>query len=108
MYAVCSAVSEGLCLRNLMEEAGISEGPALIRLYTDSSAAKLLLSRCGPGRKPRRIQMRCLYIQDLIQDSQVKISKISTEANMADILTKYLTGEVNVKHAHALGGPSDG
>ena len=103
LYAMCSAVAEGLYLRNLMEEAGISEGQAMIRLHTDSSAAKSLLSRSGPGRKSRHIQMRYLYIQDLIQDSQVKISKIPTEGNMADMLTKYLTGDVNAKHAHALG-----
>ena len=47
--------------------------------------------------------MSYLYIQDLIQDSQVKISKIPTEGNMADMLTKYLTGDVNAKHAHAMG-----
>ena len=32
LYALCSAVSEALYLRNLMEESGITDGPALINL----------------------------------------------------------------------------
>ena len=37
--------------------------------------------------------MKYLYLQDLIQDKQVKIFKVRTEDNAADILTKCLSGE---------------
>ena len=40
LYALCTATSEGIFLRNLMEEAGMSKGKARLNIYTDSSAAK--------------------------------------------------------------------
>ena len=97
LYAMCSAASEALYLRNLMVESGISDDQVITNLQTDSSAAKSLVSRSGPGRKTRRIQMKYLYLQDLIQDGQVKIFKVKTENTVADILTKYLSGEIMEK-----------
>ena len=38
--------------------------------------------------------MKYLYLQDLIQDGQVKIFKVKPENNAANILTKYLSGEI--------------
>ena len=60
LYVMCSAVSEALCLRNLMEESGISDDHVVINLQTDSSAAKPLASRSGPGREARHSQAKCL------------------------------------------------
>ena len=84
-------------------ESGITDGPALINLRTDSSAAKSLVSRTGLGRKTRHIQMKYLYLQDLIQDGQVKIFKIGTHENIADLMTEYLAGNVIVKLSEMLG-----
>ena len=77
-----------------MVESGISDNQVIINLQTASSAAKSLVSRSGPGRKTRHIQMKCLCFQDLIQDGQVKIFKVKTENNVVYILTKYLPGEI--------------
>ena len=58
--------------------------------------------------------MRCLYLQDLIQDGQVKNLKVKTENNVADILTTYLSGEIMEKlssmlnvHEHQLDESQD-
>ena len=80
-----------------MVESGISDDHVIINLQTDSSAAKSLVSRSGPGRKTRRTQVKYVYLQDLIQDGQVKVFKVKTEDNVADILTKYLSGEIAEK-----------
>ena len=73
-----------------MVESGISDDQAIINLQTDSSAVKSLVSRSGPGRKTRHTQMKYVYLQDLIQDGQVKVFKVKIEENVADILTRYL------------------
>ena len=86
-----------------MEESGISDGQATINLRTDSSAAKSLISRSGPGRKTRHIQTKCLCLQDIIRDGQAKVFKIGTHENTADILTKYLTGDIMEKLSGMLG-----
>ena len=76
-----------------MVESGISDDQLIINLQTDSSAAKSLVSRSGPCRKTHHIQVKHSYLQDLAQDGQVKVFKANAEENVADLLTKYLSGE---------------
>ena len=75
----------------------------VINLHTDSSAAKSLVSRSGPGKKSKHIELKYLFLQELIQDGQVRIRKVGTHDNYADLMTKYLSGDTTRKHAYALG-----
>ena len=82
---------------SLMVESGISDDQIISSLQTDSSSAKSLVSRSGPGRKTRHIQMKPFYLQGFILDGQVKVFKVRAEGNTADILTTYLSGEITQK-----------
>ena len=86
-----------------MKESGITDGPALLNLRTDNSVAKSLVSRTGLGRKARHLQMKYLYIQDIIQDGQVKIFKLGNHGNTADLMTMYFTCEATLKLSRMLG-----
>ena len=103
LYALCSAAQEALFLRNLMTESGLGTKSMVINLYPDSTAAKSLVSRSGPGKKSKHIELKCLFLQELIQDGQVRILKVGTHDNYVDLMTKYLSGDTTRKHAHALG-----
>ena len=81
----------------------MTQGLVTINLFTDSQAAKSLLSRSGPGKRSKHIQLKYLFIQDLIQDGQVAIHKVPTDQNVADLMTKYLSSEVTARHSQALG-----
>ena len=47
--------------------------------------------------------MKYLYLQDLIRDGQVKVFKIGVHENIADILTKYLTGDAIERLSEMIG-----
>ena len=83
LYALCSAAQEALFLRNLMMESGLGAQSMTINLYTDSSAAKSLVSRSGPGNKSKHIELKYLFLQEIIQDGQVRILKVGTHDNYA-------------------------
>ena len=102
LYALCSAVMEALFLRNLMIESGLGTSKMIINLYTDSSAAKSLVSRTGPGKKSKHIDLKFLFIQELVLDGRVVVQKVPTVINEADLVTKYLAGDATKKHERAL------
>ena len=47
-------------------------------------------SKLGLTRKSKHVQLRFLFMQDLVASGQLKLSKIPSETNPADVLTKYL------------------
>ena len=57
------------------------------RLLTDSSAAKGMAQRQGVG-KVRHLDLRTLYLQDLVKTEGLRIVKVKGEHNKADIGTK--------------------
>ena len=103
LYSLCSAIQEALFLRNLLTESGLGQEKMLTNLYTDSTAAKSIVSRMGPGKRSKHIELRYLFIQELVMDGQVKVHKVHTSANTADLMTKYLTGDVTRTHSYSLG-----
>ena len=86
-----------------MMESGLGAQSMIANLHTDSSAAKSLVSRSGPGKKSNHIELTYLFLQELIQDGQVRIRKVGTHDNHADLMTKYLSGDATKKHSYALG-----
>ena len=58
--------------------------------YRDSSSAKAVASRRGPGKSTRHKQMRLLWLQERVGAKHLRIVKVATESNPADMLTKAL------------------
>ena len=74
-YALCSAVMEALFLRNLMAETGLGSDKIMARMLTDSMSAKSIVSRQGPGKRCKHIDLKFLFLQAFILDGQVIIQK---------------------------------
>ena len=91
MYAMVEAVTRAKGLLTLAEELGFSGLSNVVRLGTDSSAAKSFVSRRGLGRM-RHLQIRDLYLQKEVREGRVEVSKIPGTENPADLLTKILKG----------------
>ena len=69
---------------------------------TDASAAIGIVHRQGLG-KTRHIEVQYLWIQSEIQNDKLKVTKVGTNENPADLLTKCLkaeTVEKHLKHMH--------
>ena len=73
-------------LRTSVKDLGLD---AKIELYCDSSSARAFAARRGIG-KQRHIQTRYLWLQERVALKHLRICKVSTHENPADLFTKQL------------------
>eukprot|EP00438_Fugacium_kawagutii_P020509 Skav212686 [mRNA] locus=scaffold1930:133681:135171:+ [translate_table: standard] len=92
-YAIGTGCQEALFIRNFIKEA-FNHNKLNIRIHTDSSAGKSMASRQGVSKKAKYIELKFMFIQNLVQAGIVSIHKIPGKDNPSDILTKYITAEV--------------
>ena len=59
-------------------------------VYTDSSSAKALAQRRGVGRL-KHVDLRHLWIQSCVRQKLVRLKKVGTRNNVADLNTKNLS-----------------
>jgi hypothetical protein len=83
-YALARAAAEGLGVQAFLNDLGWD---ASVRVWVDSSAAKSISSRVGLG-KIRHLEVKFLWIQDMVKNKRIQIRKIRGDANPADNLTK--------------------
>ena len=83
-YAIVTGAAEALAVQALAEEMGWKMS---VRVHTDSSAAKAVASRRGL-EKLRHIELKYLWVQELVEDQRIVIKKINGLDNPADCLTK--------------------
>ena len=62
-----------------------------------------MASRFGTSRKTRHVQLRYLFIQDLVQEGVISLHKVQGTLNPADVATKWVTLETLVRHLGKLG-----
>ncbi len=60
-----------------------------MKLYLDSTSARSMISRLGPGRS-KHISTRLLWSQQALRKTWFRVGRISTERNVADLNTKAL------------------
>ena len=92
LYAIGTGIAEGLALGNFLVEACLCTKFQLL-VYTDSSAGKSIATRLGVSKKTRHIDLRFLYMQQLIKSGIVQLQKVAGTINPADLLTKYVDAD---------------
>ena len=85
LYGMNEGASRGLGLQSTMLELGIE---VKLFLMTDSSAAKSFSSTRGLGRM-RHVEVKDLWLQELVQKGRLHVLKINGLVNVADAQTKY-------------------
>ena len=83
--ALTAGVAEALLLRDVLRS--VQYGTLKIYAYSDSSAARGIASRRGVGRV-KHLELRELWLQDLVSRDVIKPRKIASQNNPADLLTK--------------------
>jgi hypothetical protein len=78
---------EGLYVKNLLRFFGRS---AEVELETDSSSALGTVRRLGPGKRLRHVETEYFFLQSLVREGIIKVTKIKGEDNVADLGTKHL------------------
>ena len=94
LYGVVRGACEGLGMKSLCGDLGRDAG---IRLELYARAAKGILDRQGFA-KVRRIDVKCLWLQEQCAKKMVPLVKILSEINTANLMTKHLVGPVVLKH----------
>ena len=102
LYAIGSGASEALGVAQFLQESRLALTTS-ITIETDSTAAKSIATRQGTSKLTKHIQLRFLYIQDLVKNSILRIVKVHTSVNPADAMTKHLTQHVLHKHLENIG-----
>ena len=90
-YALVKASAGALGIQALAAE-DLGWG-VCIRLCVDSSAAKAMASRSGVLRV-RHMEVRFLWLQDVVMRKRLELKKICGKKNPADVLTKPLSHSV--------------
>ena len=88
-YAMIEGTTRAKGLHTLARELGFVDLANVVKLGTDSSAAKSFVSRRGLGRM-RHLEIRDLWLQQQVRDGLVEVSKVPGERNPADLMTKIL------------------
>ena len=78
-------------LQRFMEELGKKQENNW--LYCDSQSAIHLANNSAFHSKTKHIQLRYHFIRSTLEDGQLKLEKIHTSQNPADMLTKGVTRE---------------
>eukprot|EP00959_Pyramimonas_sp_CCMP1952_P405677 8502456-Pyramimonas_sp.AAC.1 len=69
---------------------------------TYSQSALAVCRKRGPG-KMKHVELKTLAIQDWVKEGRLRIHKVSTHENPADLMTKELSVEKMTKFSRALG-----
>jgi hypothetical protein len=73
----------------------------VLKLKTDSSAAQGFCNRKGLGRQ-RHVSTRFLWLQDKVARKEIRIEKVGTADQLADLLTKSMSRKWLVEKASEL------
>ena len=88
MYAGTSTAALALYIATFAKEIGWSLQP---RLLMDSSAAIAASNRLRMG-KMKHMELRHLFLKELVRGKRLRVDKVETVKNRADNGTKWLTG----------------
>ena len=90
LYGMVEGVTRAKGLVSLARELGFVGLSSVLRLGTDSSAAKSFVCRRGLG-KMRHVEIRDLWLQKEVAEGNLVVEKIPGLANPADLMTKVLS-----------------
>ncbi|CAK0895671.1 unnamed protein product, partial [Prorocentrum cordatum] len=99
-YAVVNGGAVALMLKAIYEDFG-DHMEALV--LSDSTTAGSLADRLGVGQRTKHIQTRFLWVQERVQDRDLKVQKVHTSKNLADLATKPVSGVLLDRHVNPRG-----
>ena len=102
LYAINTGATEALHFQNLLTDL-LNTNKANIKIHTDSSSGKRIATRIGTGKKTKHVELKHLFIQQLVALNHLRIIKIHTNDNPADIFTKYVSADTLQRHLHSVG-----
>ena len=94
LKALIKGAIEGIYFKHLLQ--GQTGETYTLQLWSDSSSAKSILERLGPGKRAKHIEIQSYWLQQVVRDKKIEVKKIWTTSNPADGLTKHIPrGAIN-------------
>jgi hypothetical protein len=88
--SVTSASQEALWLKSLLEELGFNQ--ECIKIYEDNEACINLSKNPQEFKRTRHIQVKYHFIRSHVKDQNIKLVYVPTKDQLADFLTKGVSG----------------
>ena len=98
--AITKDCMEALYVKHLLEHQ--TARTFKIELWTDSSSAKAIIQRLGPGRRAKHLEVQTM-VQQLNKLGLISMNKLGTLENVADMMTKHVPRGVLDKLAGMMG-----
>ena len=74
-----------------------------ITVLTDSTSATSLVQKMGLNRRSKHIELKFLWLQDHRKNGVIKVKRVSSQENPADIFTKNVSASTLAKHLPSCG-----
>lgn len=87
--ALCTAACEGIWLRRLLSDLGVTVEGA-VTYYEDNQSCIRVAEEPKDSRRLKHVDIKYDFIRELVQDGRIAISYMPTEKQLADIMTKGL------------------
>ncbi|KAE8180022.1 hypothetical protein CF336_g9439, partial [Tilletia laevis] len=87
--ALFEAAREALWIRNFLGELGMQQ-KAATPLYCDNEAATTIANKPAAFGKSKHFDLKYHFTRDRVRRGQLKVSRVDTNNNLADIFTKVL------------------
>ena len=102
LHALGSATADALHLRTCLLEGDFATR-VRITIHTDRTTSTYIATRHGATKSTRHIQLRHLFVQDLVTSGSIQIRKIACTYHPSDILTKLVKAEALQRLLHRVG-----
>ena len=99
--AITKGCIEALYVKHLLEHQ--TARTFKIEVWTDSSSAKAIMQRLGPGRRAKHLEVQTMWVQQLDKLGLISMNKLGTLENVADMMTKHVPRGVLDKLAGMMG-----
>ena len=100
LYAMTQAAVDSLAVKHFILEfkSAILSRDVKIVVQTDSSAGKTVASHLVISRKPKHIEPKHLWIQDILSEGVITPEEVETHHSSSDVLTKFVQAAVLGQH----------
>ena len=99
--AITKGCVEALYVKHLLEHQ--TARTFKIEVLTDSSSAKAIIQRLGPGRRAKHLEVQTMWVQQLNKLSLISLNELGTLENVTDMMTKHVPRGVLDKLAGMIG-----
>ncbi len=89
--AACAAVQEAIHLRQLLEDLGFKQDQATV-VFEDNQGCIALSDNPVFHKRTKHIDIKYHFVRERVVSGEIKLKYVTTEHQLADLLTKGLAG----------------